>query len=162
MSYLIDGNNLMGRLHDIDPEAPDARMQLLRWLAAFRNQPGHKARRMTVVFDGAPEPHFPEGSVFQGVQTIYSLPNSTADARIKQRVEQQRDRRGLTVVTSDRELYNYVRSCGAQAITCEQFAERVWTALASTDSAEKEDVQLNPQDIDQWMRYFGIEEQDNT
>lgn len=162
MSYLIDGNNLIGRLPEIDPEAPDARMQLLRWLAAFRNRPGQKARRLTVVFDGAPEPNFPDGSVFQGVHIIYSLPNSTADARIKQKVEQHKDRRGLTVVTSDRELYNYVRACGAQAITCEQFVERLWTAVASSDSDEKEEVHLDAQEIDQWMRYFGIEEQNST
>ena len=161
MSYLIDGNNLMGQTPDIDLTAPGARLQLLRQLAGFRNLPGQRPRRITVVFDGAPEPNFPHGSSFQGVRVLYSQPDSNADALIKQMVEQQKDKRALTVVTSDRSLYGYVRACGIQALTCEQFNQRLEAALEAAGIEEKGDVQLDPGELDEWMQYFGVEEEQN-
>lgn len=161
MSYLIDGNNLMGRTPGIDLQAADARLQLLRRLAAFRNLPGQRPRRITVVFDGAPEPNFPHGSSYQGVRIFYSQPDSDADTLIKQMVGQQKDKRALTVVTSDRALYGYVRACGVQALTCEQFNHRLQTALESTGIEEKRDVPLDTSELDEWMRYFGVEEEQN-
>lgn len=158
MSYLIDGNNLIGRTPEIDLTAPDARLQLLRRLANFRQLPGQRPRRLTVVFDGAPEPNFPHGSSFQGVRIFYSSPGSTADALIKQMVERQKDRRALTVVTSDRALYSHVRACGIQALTCEQFNHRLQAALEAAGIEEKADVPLGPDDLDEWMQYFGVEE----
>lgn len=161
MSYLIDGNNLMGQTPDIDLTAFDARWQLLRRLAAFRHQPGHRPRRITVVFDGAPEPNFPHGSSFQGVRILYPPPNSNADALIKQIVDQQKDKRALTVVTSDRSLYNEVRACGVQALTCERFNHLLQATLESAGVQEKSDVQLDTSEINEWMRYFGVEEEQN-
>ncbi|MBI3952103.1 MAG: NYN domain-containing protein [Acidobacteria bacterium] len=161
MSYLIDGNNLMGRTRGIDRQAPDARLQVLRRLAAFRNLPGQRPRRITVVFDGAPEPNFPDGSTFQGVHIFYAQPNSTADALIKRRADQQKDKRALTVVTSDRALYNYVRASGVQALTCEQFNHRLQAALEAAGIEEKADVQLDTGELHEWMRYFGVEEEQN-
>ncbi len=159
MSYLIDGNNLIGRTPGIDLQSPDARRRLLRRLAAFRNLPGRRPRRFTVVFDGEPEFNFPEGSMFQGVQILYSQPGSTADARIKQRVKQQRDKAALTVVTSDRDLSGYVRACGIQVLTCEQFNRRLQAALESAGVGEKTDHEPGVNEIDEWLRYFGIEEE---
>jgi hypothetical protein len=161
MSYLIDGNNLIGRTRGIDLNAPDARQQLLRRLAAFRHRRGQRPQRITVVFDGAPEPNFPHGSSFQGVRVLYSQPGSNADALITQIVDQQKDKHALTVVTSDRALYGYVRACGIQALTCERFNQRVQAALESAGIEEKSDVQLDPNELDEWLRYFGIEEERN-
>jgi len=157
MAYLIDGNNLIGRTRGIDLRAPNARQQLLRRLAHFRNLPGKRPPRITVVFDGAPEPHFPHGSSFQGVRLLYPKPNSDADAVIREIVESQRNKRALTVVTSDRSLYNYARACGVRVITCEEFNNRLEAALESAGVGEKADVQIDAREINEWMRYFGVE-----
>ncbi|RMG51781.1 MAG: hypothetical protein D6723_09985 [Acidobacteria bacterium] len=154
--YLIDGNNLMGRTPGIGVMTPDARRRLLHRLAAFRNLSGHRRRRITVVFDGAPEPQFPHGSSFQGVRILYAQPHSSADDVIRNIVAQQRDRRALTVVTSDRELYGYVRACGIRALTCEQFNDHLDAILEAAGAEEKEERELSRQEIDEWMRYFGI------
>jgi predicted RNA-binding protein with PIN domain len=161
MSYLIDGNNLIGRTPGLDLAAPDARLQLLRRLASFRHLPRQRPRRLTVVFDGAPEPNFPHGSSYQGVRILYPQPDANADALIKQMVERQKDKRALTVVTSDRALYNHVRACGIQALTCEQFNRRVQSALEAAGIEEKDEVQLDPGQLDEWMHYFGVEEEQN-
>lgn len=161
MSYLIDGNNLIGRTPGLDLAAPDARLQLLRRLAGFRHLPGQRPRRLTVVFDGAPEPGFPHGSSYQGVRILYPSPGSSADALIKEMVERQKNRRALTVVTSDRALYSYVRACGIQALSCEQFNHRLQSALEAAGIEEKADVELNPNEVDEWMQYFGVKEEHN-
>jgi predicted RNA-binding protein with PIN domain len=157
MGYLIDGNNLIGATPGMDLGAANARQRLLRRLADFRNLPGKRPQRITVVFDGEPEPHFPQGSSFQGVRVLYSKPDSTADAVIRELVEAQVNKRELTVVTSDRALYTYVRSCGIRATTCEQFNERLQAALESAGIEDKVDAPVDDSEIDEWMRYFGVD-----
>lgn len=163
MAYLIDGNNLIGKTPGIELASPEARQQLLRRLAAFCRLPGRRPQRITVVFDGAPEPNFPHGSSFQGVRLLYPEPDSNADALIKRLVQDKKDKRALTVVTSDLSLYKFVRACGIRAITCEQFNDRLEAVFESAGIEEKDDAQLGRNEIEEWMHYFGVEEeQDST
>jgi predicted RNA-binding protein with PIN domain len=157
MGYLIDGNNLMGRTRGIGLSAPNARQRLLRRLADFRNLPGKHPLRITVVFDGAPEPGFPDGSTFQGVRLMYAEPDSTADAVIKRVIEGVKNKQGLTVVTSDRALYSYCRSCGVRAMSGEDFTIRLDSALESAGIEEKGEAPIDDRELEEWMRIFGSE-----
>src|SRR5436190_1548171 len=111
--YLIDGNNVIGqRARGYETwyqDKPAARRRLLEELAQLANT---KKLRLTAVFDGAPEAHFPDGSSFRGVKVFYARAGSDADARIVELVEGERNRKSLTVVTSDTALIARVRVCG--------------------------------------------------
>lgn len=130
-----------------------ARRRLMDELAQFAQE---RRVRVTVVFDGAPEQHFGDGASYRGVRVFYAERGSNADERIKQMVEAARDRRTLIVITSDRQLTDYVRRCGAKVVRSGEFRKKMDEAAAA-DSAHRDtnEPTVNGH-LDEWMRYFGV------
>src|ERR687890_889429 len=134
MSYLVDGNNVMAQRVGWHRDKAGARRRLLGELARFAREAGASVE---VVFDGAPDEFFPDGSYFMGVRVFYAERGSDADARIKRMVEESRERRTLKVVTSDRALADYVRRCGAEVIRSGDFRRRL-DALPAAGEPERD------------------------
>ena len=159
MSYLVDGNNVMGQRVGWHRDKPGARRRLLGELARFARTAGVSVE---VVFDGAPDEHFPDGSDFMGVRVYYAARGSDADSRIKQLVEASRERRTLKVVTSDRALADYVRRCGAEVIRSGEFRRRLDAAAAGAEEAEPGARSgVKESEVDDWMYYFGVAPEDD-
>jgi hypothetical protein len=99
MSWVIDGNNLLGRA-GVSRDKAESKRRLVRSLAQFG-----RARRTKVAcyFDGPEPEHF--GRFLGGVTVIFSGARS-ADDLIAARVAEGS---GWKVVTSDRGLSNRVR-----------------------------------------------------
>lgn len=151
MAYIVDGNNVMGQTPGWHRDKAEARRRLLQQLADFA---WIKSARITVVFDGAPDPAAPEGSAFRGVKVLYADRGSDADTRIQRLVESCPDSRGITVITSDRRLAASVRSAGAAVIRSGEFRKQVEHTLTSHSSAD-EGKPLEVRDVNAWLRYFG-------
>lgn len=155
MSFLVDGNNVMAQRVGWHRDKPGARRILMDELAEFSRI---KRTRVSVVFDGAPERHFPDGASYKGVKVFYADCGSNADERIKRIVDSAQERSTLRVVTSDRELAAYVRRCGVQVIRSGDFRKRMEErSLRSTPSLD-EPTPIESKDIPTWMRYFGVDE----
>jgi predicted RNA-binding protein with PIN domain len=158
MSYLVDGNNVMGQRVGWHRDKPGARRRLLGELARFARGAGVTVE---AVFDGAPDEFFPDGSYFMGVRVFYAERGADADARIKQLVEASRERRTLKVVTSDRALADYVRRCGAEVIRSGEFRRRL-DALADADATEHDARGgVKESELSEWMYYFGADPADD-
>ena len=165
MSYLIDGNNVMAQRVGWHKDKAAARRRLLEDLVRFAASHG---ARIAVVFDGAPDDSFPDGSSYGGVQIFYARLGSDADARIKEIVEASRERRTLRVVTSDRALADYVRRCGAPVERSGDFCQRMDAKNAAGEresktappSLERERGAVRPAEMTEWMRYFGVDADD--
>ncbi|HEV2914988.1 MAG TPA: NYN domain-containing protein [Pyrinomonadaceae bacterium] len=160
MPYLVDGNNVMAQRVGWHRDKPRARRGLLDELARFARI---KRARVTVVFDGAPEQHFADGSSYRGVLVFYAERGSNADERIKALVEGARERRTLIVVTSDRALAGYVGRCGARVLRASEFRRRMEEALSEA-GGEPEDEGgqgVAAREVDGWMRYFGVGPEDD-
>ena len=113
VSYLVDGNNVMGQRVGWHRDKPGARRRLLVDLARFAHFEGVPVE---VVFDGAPDAGVPDGSMQNGVRVHYAARGSDADTRILELVEQSREPGALQVVTSDQRLADHVRRQGAQVV----------------------------------------------
>ena len=159
MSYLIDGNNVMGQRVGWHRDKAGARRRLLGELARFAREAGVTVE---AVFDGAPDEFFPDGSSFMGVRVFYAERGGDADARIKHLVEGSRERRTLKVVTSDRALADYVRRCGAEVIRAGEFRRRL-DALSATEQKKGSDARAGvaESELDEWMYYFGADPADD-
>ncbi len=116
-----------------------------------------KLKQVSVVFDGGEENFFPHGSSYKGIKVFYSR-NSDADSFIKSFVEGSKERHTLVVVTSDLELASYCRRCGAKTISTKDFSSKL--KKLKVEKNEKEDLTVKPEEISQWMRYFGVDEND--
>ena len=159
MSYLVDGNNVMGQRVGWHKDKAGARRRLLSELAGFARASG---TTVEVVFDGAPDDFFPDGAEFCGVRVFYAARGSDADARIKQLVEASRERRTLKVVTSDRALADYVRRCGATVVRAGDFRRRLdqETERGRANSSTGRPETVKQSELGEWMYYFGVGPED--
>lgn len=156
MAYLIDGNNVMAQTPGWHRNKAKARRELLQRLATFGRI---KKSRLTVVFDGSPDREFPDASAYRGVKVLFAEPGSDADTRIIKLIEAARDRRGITVVTSDRNLQFQVRTRGATVMRSGEFRKQLESVIANASRAE-DGEQYEIDDVNQWLRYFGATPED--
>jgi len=149
--YLVDGNNVMGQRVGWHRDKPAARRRLLDDLVRLARV---KGARLAVVFDGAPEANFPDGSSYRGVKVFYARHGSDADARIIEIAERERNRKGLIVITSDAALTARVRACGVRVIRAGEFRRQLEAIPAGQDESEAPTVR--DQEMGEWLRYFGV------
>jgi predicted RNA-binding protein with PIN domain len=156
----VDGNNVMGQRVGWHRDKAGARRRLLSELARLARAAGVSVE---VVFDGAPEEHFPDGSRYMGVRVFYAERGSNADERIKRLVEASRERRTLKVVTSDRALAEYVRQCGARVVRSGEFRRRLDEELSGPGARAEPDERsgVSASELGEWMSYFGVAPEDD-
>ncbi len=149
--YLVDGNNVMGQRVGWHRDKAAARRRLLNDLVRLARV---KGARLAVVFDGAPEANFPDGSSYRGVKVFYARYGSDADTRIIEIAEHERNRRGLIVVTSDAALAARVRACGVRVVRAGEFRRQLDAMPASQD--ESSEPTVRDHEMAEWLRYFGV------
>jgi predicted RNA-binding protein with PIN domain len=165
MPLLIDGHNLIGRLPDLHLDDPEDEAKLVSRLRAYcartrkRGRTGKRAgapRRAVVVFDHG----LPGGRSWElsggGVEVIFASAGRTADSILRERIRQARDPRGLTVVTSDREVIAAAQARGVRVMRSEEFA--VHLSTPQTKAAER-DVHLSIEEVEEWLDIFGGEDE---
>jgi len=156
MAYVVDGNNVIGQTPGWHRDKPGSRRRLLGELAAFAR--ATKAR-VTVVFDGAPDRDVPDGASFKGVRVYYPGRGSDADSVVERLVASDRNRRGLTIVTSDRRLAAECRGLGARVVASGEFRKQMAAAAAAAatpgDPGEADAPAAGS--VDEWLRYFGLD-----
>ncbi len=78
--------------------------------------------QITIVFDGyANNPHI--NDLVNDMRLVFSCEDK-ADDKIKRMVESFENPRNIIVVSSDNEIRNFVKSCGAGVLTVEEFLQR--------------------------------------
>lgn len=161
--FLIDGHNLIGQglIPGISLSQEDDEARLVAWLRA--RQPRLR-QSIVVVFDGG----IPGGTSLAlsggGVTAIFAAQRrSNADKVILARVRRAAPVANLTVVTNDAVLRQAVTSLGARVMRADEFVRRIQQPdrrhkSASTPSL-KEEPHLSPQEIEDYLRLFGVDEE---
>lgn len=146
----------MGQTPGWHRDKPGSRQRLLAELAAFA---AAKKARVTVVFDGAPDEHVRDGASFRGVRVYYPARGSDADSVIERLVADDRNRRGVVVVTSDRQLAAECRGHGARVLPSGEFRKQMAaTAVRARAKSDPGDAEApTGESVDEWMRYFGFD-----
>ena len=134
MSWVVDGNNLLGRAGAARDDAATKR-QLVQALARFARA---KRTRVVCTFDGAEPEHF--GRHLGGVTVVFSG-GRPADELIEARVARGS---GWKVVTSDRALAARVKRREVEIVEPAKFLEELARASDSESPAAEED----------WIAYF--------
>jgi len=156
--YVIDGNNVIGGRVGWHRDKPGSRRLLLHDLARLARV---KKLRLNVVFDGAPDPQFPDGSSYRGVRIFYARLGSDADSRIVEMVEDERNKKSLVVVTSDRKLTSRVRASGARVMRSGEFRRMLDEIAENATDQEADTPKIKDDEMSEWLRYFGVEESDS-
>ena len=156
--YVIDGNNVIGGRVGWHRDKPGSRRLLLHDLARLARA---KKLRLNVVFDGAPDPQFPDGSSYRGVRIFYARLGSDADSRVVEMVEAERNKKSLVVVTSDRKSTSRVRASGARVMRSGEFRRMLDEIAENATDQEADTPKIKDDEMSEWLRYFGVEESDS-
>lgn len=126
MAYLIDGNNLLGRVAPHELREPSGRDGLVARLLAFQRV---TRARIHLVFDGNPESTPTDIAVNPKFTIHHPGEGGSADDVIRDMIAAQADRRRFFVVTSDRALREVAKKKGLAAVTSDVFARELKAAL---------------------------------
>lgn len=154
MHWLIDGHNLIGHMPNLRLDDPHDEEKLLTHLRSFRARTGH---RLTVIFD-AGLGYRPAQTRKQGGITVQFAPaGKTADQLLARRIRRLPNPQAVTVVTSDRAVQQAARHAGARVQESADFARQLLqnpAAPAITDQGAQAEVNLSPEEIDDWLTLF--------
>jgi uncharacterized protein len=159
MHYLIDGHNLIGRMPDISLDDPDDEVKLVlrlrRWTAASLK------RVVTVYFDGG-LPGGKDTQLSKGrITVIFAPSNRTADDLLIQRIQQLKNPKEYTLVSSDLKVVTTAVTRRVPCLTAVEFAETLTGYVAEEKSApsptqkQPQDHTLSESEVAEWLQLFG-------
>ncbi len=158
MPYLIDGHNLIPKIPGLSLEMADDEMQLVQMLQEFCRR---QRKQVEVYFDNAP-PGQPRARVFGSVRAFFARAGQSADQLIAARLKRLgREARNWSVVSSDHYVQDLAHAARAQALTSEAFAAVLRQALQGAQAAPetRAETPLSPQEVEEWLKLFGGEEE---
>ena len=142
-------------LQDIDDE-----IQLVNLLQEFCRI---RRKQVEVYFDNAP-PGSPGARNYGRVVARFIRQGETADQAIQKKLKRLGgEARNWTVVSSDGEVQANARAARAKILKAEVFAQQLFEALGDTaDSYLEPENDLSPEEVEDWMRIFGIDEDEEN
>jgi predicted RNA-binding protein with PIN domain len=147
--YIIDGNNLIGKIgtlyHLQKKNKQSSRDKLAFILESYFL--GKRNIKVSLHFDGFAG----ESIKVQNIRIIYSG-NKTADDEIKSQIEQDKSRRNLIIVSSDRNLKDFASVCRCGWTSCEDFAKEILNRSSDDEEKKKIDEMNN----DEFKRLFNV------
>lgn len=162
--WVIDGYNLIHRGWPASSRGSleDARRLLEARLASY--QRATKDCELVLVYDGK-SGYFPGRAGSPGLRVVFSRPPETADDKVLELCRRLEGEEEVGVVTSDfRDIASRVAGLRASHVTSEEFARRVERRLepnptdAGRATREKPRT-VSERDTDEWLREFGMEEE---
>ena len=147
MPYLIDGHNLIGQTPGMSLADPDDEWKLVVALRAFLVRSRKKG---TVVFDNGR----PGGSAHWSnnvLEVVFARDPRSADEVIRLRLANEKNPRGLMVVSSDLAVAEAARAARARVQSSAVFARGM---LALPSNLQKKDAVLSEDEVLAWEREF--------
>jgi predicted RNA-binding protein with PIN domain len=154
MAYLIDGNNLLGRIAPHELRERAGREGLVGRLLAFQKV---THSRIHLVFDGNPERERTEVAVNPKFTIHYPGEGQSADDVIEDVILRLTDRRRFFVISSDRAIREFAKASGVTAVTSEVFARELKTALKERKKQKEMEKRVeapSPLEVNLWDEVF--------
>ena len=147
--YIIDGNNLIGKIKALNQIHRKNKKQSAEKLAfmIWRYFSNRKAN-VSLHFDGV------QADVVRvtGIKIFYSG-HVTADEKIKNEIEKSKNPKNIILVTSDRNVADFGRVCSCQLIKSKEFSKQLLSTGFSDEEKTKIDELDNPEEF---KKLFGI------
>jgi len=160
MPYLIDGHNLIPKIPGLSLVEIDDELHLVELLQDFCRR---TQKRVEVYFDNAP-PGQPLARSYGNVLARFVRQGSSADRAIRDRLRRLgREARNWIVVSSDREVQAAARAARAEVISSEDFSALLQgnPPRRTGDPGARPDG-LAPEEVDEWMDFFGFDDDSST
>ena len=147
--YIIDGNNLIGKIKTLNQIQKKNKQHSREKLAFILGR--YFSRRKASVslhFDG-----FENDTIkISAIKIIYSG-SSTADEKIKSEIERSKNPKNYILVTSDTNIAEFGCVCSCEVIKSEEFARQ----LLSLNSVTEEEARIDAiNSAEEFKKLFGI------
>jgi predicted RNA-binding protein with PIN domain len=145
--FIIDGNNLIGKMQSVKSKDKNAEREKLAYILEryFFN----KKVKVSLHFDG----HKNLPIKVSGIKIFYSE-NQTADDLIKNEIERTSNRKNIILVSSDNNLKEFARVCSCEVKSSEDFAKDI---TSSQKNDEEENIIDSIKNIDEFKKLFGVD-----
>ncbi|HZD56170.1 MAG TPA: NYN domain-containing protein [Anaerolineales bacterium] len=157
MPTIIDGHNLIPKIPGFNLGAIDDEIQLVELLQEYCRL---SRKRVEVYFDNAP-PGQSRAKTYGNVTVHFVRQGRTADQAIRDKLSRLGGRaRNWTVVSSDREVQSAARAARARVTPAQVFAKRIMQFLKreQTPGEMQDERSINPDELDDWLKLFGVDE----
>ena len=151
LNYIIDGNNLIGKISSLmnlqkkDKQA--SREKLVFLLDRYFIK---KKANITLHFDG-----YPNTAINASKLKIIYSEKITADEKIKKQISQTKSARNIIVITSDANLAQFAKVCSCKVISSEDFEVEV---NKSNSTLDEERIIDSINNVDEFKRLFGVKD----
>jgi len=145
--YIIDGNNLIGKINSLQ-KLQEKDKQHSREKLAFMidNYFQEKKVKVTIHFDG-----FENLPIKLNSSKIVYSDNKSADEKIKKQIELTKNRKNLVVITSDNNIQEFARVCSSGIMKSEEFLRM---SERNEVDYEKNIIDKMKNDTEEWRQLF--------
>lgn len=152
MPLIIDGHNLIGQMVEISLSDPHDEEKLIARLEEYHRERGIP---IIVVFDPGQAPPPAKRLQGKGIKVLFAPPGSKADTLIINLLKKNPYPKGLTIVSSDREVRRAARARRAKTMTAQRFARMLSRPKRPplTEPTIKEKG-LSSSEVREWMAIF--------
>lgn len=154
MPYLIDGHNLIPKIHGLSLDNLDDEQQLIEMLQEFCRL---QRKQAEVFFDKA-SPGGAQAHNYGAVIARFVRQGATADQAIHRKLSYLgRAARNWTVVSSDLAVQSEARAAQAHVMPSEAFADLLTRTLSNSirDPGGEPEKYMSQEELDEWMNLFG-------
>ncbi len=148
--YIIDGNNLIGKIKELwELQSKDKQASRERLAFMLDRYFGQKNFTVTLHFDGFPG----EAIRTSKIRIVYSE-KRTADSRIKEEIDHSKNPKLIAVVSSDTGIKDFAKVNSCKTIKSEGFAAK----LKADDNSKTEESIIKSIAEDEIKKIFGVDE----
>ena len=149
--YFIDGNNLIGKIRDLKQlQKKDGQLAREKLVFLLDRALVNKKFETTVYFDGFQKDAIKSDSL----RIIYS-DSKPADELIKLDISNAKNRKKITVVSSDRSITEFAKVCSCSTVNSEVFSKKL---LSERENSSEKEIELNSSEVDEFKKLFGVKE----
>jgi len=148
--YIIDGNNLIGKIKNLKHLHKKDKLRSAEQLAFILGRYfGKKNVKVSLHYDGVQS----EVIKVHGLKIIYSG-KITADDKIKNEISRSKNAKLITLVTSDNNLAEFGKVCSCQILKSEEFAKQLKSSPETDEESSKIEEMKNS---NEFKRLFGVD-----
>lgn len=147
--YIIDGNNLIGKITSLkNLQKKDKQTSREKLAFMIDNYFSQKNAQVYLHFDG-----YPKDQIKITSATIIYSEKLTADEKVKNQVGKSKNPKNIIVITSDNNLAEYAKKCSSTVINCKEFANEILYKKYEDEEKKRIDEMNNDEEF---KKLFGV------
>ena len=157
MDIIVDGYNVIFKISELGYSTEKCDIEVLRnrFLTLLEQYKENRKHKLIVVFDGQGTGNSSETRV-AGIDVVFSRQDLDADEEIKRMVSDSENPRHITVITSDRDIEQYVKRYGCKVVESLSFYRDIKKKVARLQATELEDSRYKKEEDDEPIsKYIG-------